>query len=224
MESSIRFLTFGSASNLYFLMEYKWLDVVKRLQAIAQAGLTYAENGYDQERYEQLRQITVEIMADLTHTDTPTVEKLFANETGYQTPKVDVRAVVFEEGKLLMVRETIDGCWTLPGGWADVGLTPAEVAVKEAREESGLEVEPVRLLAVLDKKCHPHPPSPYHTYKIFILCRATGGALGTSHETSDSGFFDRHQLPPLSAKRITASQISLLYEFHDHPGKDVVFD
>jgi ADP-ribose pyrophosphatase YjhB (NUDIX family) len=224
METKTHFLTFGPAYITLYPMEYQWLDVVKRLQAIAQAGLTYAENGYDLERYEQLRQITVEIMADLSGTDTLTVEKLFANETGYQTPKVDVRAVVFEQGRILMVRETIDGCWTLPGGWADIGLTPAEVAVKEAREESGLEVEPVRLLAVLDKKCHPHPPTPYHTYKIFILCRKVGGALGTSYETSDSGFFDRDRLPPLSADRITPSQISLLYEFHDNPAKEAVFD
>lgn len=205
-------------------MEYKWLDVVKRLQAIAQAGITYAVNGYDLERYEQLRQISVEIMADLTDTDFPKVEALFANETGYQTPKVDVRAVVFEEGKILMVRETIDGCWTLPGGWADVGYTPAEVAVKETREEAGLEVEPVRLLAVLDKKCHPHPPSPYHTYKIFIHCRKTGGSLGTSYETSESGFFKRDHLPPLSTERITASQIQLLFSFLDNPTKEAVFD
>jgi ADP-ribose pyrophosphatase YjhB (NUDIX family) len=105
------------------------------------------------------------------------------------------------------VRETIDGNWSVPGGWADVGLTPNEVAVKEVFEESGLVVSPVRLMAVLDKKCHNHPPDMYHIYKIFILCKEVGGMLQQGMETSETGFFGFHELPPLSSPRITVEQL-----------------
>lgn len=202
----------------------KWLAFAKRVQALAQAGLTYAVNAYDAERYEELQAISGQIMQELTGEPPAMIRALFLNETGYQTPKVDVRAVVFAGDKILLVHEKIDNCWSLPGGWADVGYSPAEVAVKETREEAGLEVKPVRLLAVLDKKCHPHPPSLYHTYKIFILCEHTGGALQQGAETQDVRFFDRNYLPPLSEERNTISQIQLLFSFLDDPAKPTVFD
>jgi ADP-ribose pyrophosphatase YjhB (NUDIX family) len=202
-----------------------WLDVAKRIQAIAQAGLTYAENGYDQERYAELQSISLQILQQLTDEPIDKIRQLFTNEVGYQTPKVDVRSVVFEGDKILMVKEKIDGHWSLPGGWADVGYTPNEVAVKEAWEETGLIVEAVRLLAVLDKKMHAHPPSPFYTYKLFILCRATGGALAQeSVETSEVGFFDEHHLPPLSLDRITADQIRLMFKLYRNPAAGVPCD
>ena len=151
-------------------MKYNWLELAKRLQAMAQSGLAYCNNPYDKERYEELRDISADIMASHTDMDGELVKNLFCNETGYQTPKVDIRGVVFQENKILMVREKLDGAWALPGGWADIGFTPGEIAAKEIMEEAGLEVKPIRLLAVYDKKCHPHPPSPYHVYKMFILC------------------------------------------------------
>lgn len=202
----------------------KWLAFAKRVQAIAQAGLTYAVNDYDTERYEELRVISVQIMQELSGEEPQKIKNLFTNESGYQTPKVDVRAVVFQSNKILLVHEKIDNCWSLPGGWADVGYSPAEVAVKETQEEAGLEVKPVRLLAVLDKKNHPHPPSPYHTYKIFILCEATGGSLQQGMETQGVGFFDRTNLPELSTERNTESQVQLLFEYLDNPGKEAYFD
>ncbi|QMU31103.1 NUDIX hydrolase [Adhaeribacter radiodurans] len=202
----------------------KWLAFAKRVQAIAQAGLTYAVNDYDTERYEELRAISVEIMQELSGEDPDKIRALFTNENGYQTPKVDVRAVVFRENKILLVHEKIDNCWSLPGGWADVGYSASEVAVKETREEAGLEVKPIRLLAILDKKHHPHPPSPYHTYKIFILCKAIGGSLQQGMETLDVGFFDRNNLPPLSLERNTDSQVQILFEYLENPEKEVYFD
>lgn len=204
--------------------EHPWLEFAKRVQSLAQSGITYAENSYDLERYQELSEISVQLMGKISDTDIQTVRNLFTNETGYQTPKTDVRAVIFEGGKILMVREKIDNCWSLPGGWADIGFTPAEVAVKETLEEAGLEVKPVKLLAVLDKKCHPHPPSPYHTYKIFILCNRTGGQLRQGSETLDVQFFDRNNLPELSVERGTVSQIQLMFEFLDNPGKEAIFD
>jgi ADP-ribose pyrophosphatase YjhB (NUDIX family) len=202
----------------------KWLAFAKRVQALAQSGLTYAENMYDVERYEELRDISVQIMQELSGEAPERIQALFTNETGYQTPKVDVRAVVFEADKILLVHEKIDNCWSLPGGWADVGYSPAEVAVKETREEAGLEVKAVRLLAVLDKKYHPHPPSPYHTYKLFILCQNIGGTLQQGMETQGVGFFDRHHLPELSVERNTLSQIQLLFSFLDNPHQEPLFD
>lgn len=205
-------------------MKYEWLDIAKKIQSIAQAGLTYSDNKYDVERYEQLREISIKIMTQFTDAEMVKIKELFANETGYQTPKVDVRGVVFKESKILMVKETVDGCWSLPGGWADIGYTPGEIAVKEVKEESGLDVKPVKVLAVLDKKCHPHPPSPYHVYKIFILCDIIGGETSTGMETSEVGFFERDKLPELSVERNTESQMQMMFDFLDNPEKEVIFD
>ncbi len=207
-----------------FLKNYNWLDMAKRLQALAQAGLTFSENKYDIDRYEQIRQLSTEIMRDFTGMDMHTLVDVFASEKGYQTPKVDVRGVVFRDNQILMVRETIDGGWTIPGGWADVGLTPFEVARKEVFEEAGLIVSPVRLLAVLDKKCHNHPPDLYHIYKIFVLCEEKGGTLQGGMETSEVGFFGPDNLPPLSMPRITEDQIRLMFEYKNDPRKPAVCD
>lgn len=204
--------------------QHPWLEYAKRVQALAQAGITYAENAYDLERYQELSEISVQLMSEISGTEVNLVRELFTNETGYQTPKTDVRAVVFQDNKILLVQEKIDNCWSLPGGWSDVGYSPGEVAVKESREEAGLEVGPRRLLAVLDKKCHPHPPSPYHTYKIFILCEVLGGVLQAGAETLDARFFGREELPELSVERGTVSQIRLLFEYLDNPAKEPVFD
>lgn len=132
-------------------MNHQWIEVAKRLQSIAQAGLTYSKSKYELERFEEIRKISAEMMSQYADTQFDKVTDLFANETGYQTPKVDVRAVVFRDNQILMVREESDGCWSLPGGWADIGYSPGENAVKEVREEAGLDVRPIRLLAVLDE-------------------------------------------------------------------------
>lgn len=205
-------------------MKYEWLDLAQELQAIAQTGLTYTKDPYDRERYEQIRELSVRIMSDFTGTDMAVVRELFANEKGYATPKVDVRAVVFQEDRILMVRERMDGAWSLPGGWADIGFTPSEVAVKETREETGYEVRPVRLLAVLDKKRHPHPPSLYYIYKLFIQCEIVGGAAAAGLETSDVRFFAEDELPQLSVERNTASQLSLMFEYGRNPNKPAICD
>ena len=116
----------------------KMLDWAKRLQAIAQNGLAYSKDVYDKERFEAIRKISMEMMSEQSGVDMEQIKDLFANETGYATPKVDIRAIVFQNQKLLMVREKHDGKWSLPGGWADIGLSPKEVAVKEVKEETVL--------------------------------------------------------------------------------------
>lgn len=205
-------------------MSQKWLDWAKQIQSLSQAGLAYSKDVYDLERFELLRRISIEIMTEHTDSNFEMVKKLFANETGYQTPKVDVRGVVFKDSQILMVKETTDGLWSLPGGFGDVGLSPGEVAVKELREETGYEGEPMRLLAVLDKKNHSHPPSPYHIYKLFIQCSITGGQAAAGIETEEVRFFHENDLPPLSLGRITEEQIKLMFEFYHDPKKETVFE
>lgn len=205
-------------------MEPQWLEWAKQLQAIAQAGLTYSKDVFDIERFEMIREMSIEMMEKHTDTSKTVIQDLFANETGYATPKVDVRAVVFHENKILLVKEKSDGGWTLPGGWADIGLTPSEVAVKETKEESGFDVKPLKLLAVVDKRCHPHPPSPYHIYKIFIQCELIGGAPRTGVETSQVDVFDENNLPELSAPRNTKSQVKAAFKHLRNPEEPVYFD
>lgn len=139
-------------------MSNQWLEWAKRIQALSQAGLTFSKDIYDIERYEELRKISVEIMSEYTELGMKRIKNLFANETGYQTPKVDVRGVVFKNEQILMVKESIDDKWALPGGFCDIGLSPTENVVKEIKEESGYDVIPVRLIALLDNNKHSHPP------------------------------------------------------------------
>lgn len=200
------------------------MDWAKQIQAIAQAGLTYSKDIYDIERFEQLRDMSVEMMSEQTGEDKKKIRDLFANETGYQTPKVDIRAVVFKEGRLLLVKERQDKGWSLPGGWADIGFSPTEVAIKEVFEESGFHVKATKLLAVLDKKCHPHPPSPYHVYKIFIACEIIGGEARSGIETSNVAFFHKNELPTLSIDRNTESQIMQMFDQYDNPAEEVQVD
>ncbi|WP_459501174.1 NUDIX hydrolase [Bacillus sp. C1] len=205
-------------------MEAKWIDWVKQIQAIAQAGLTYSKDVYDLERFGQLRDLSVTMMSHYTKTDWEVVEKLFANETGYQTPKVDIRAVVHQGDKLLFVKEKSDGKWALPGGWADVGYTPTEVAAKEVWEETGYKVDHFRLLAVFDKEKHHPSPSAMHVYKIFIGCEIIGGEKQTSIETEAVNFFSEKEIPELSTARNTEWQIKEMFAYVKEKDKKPLLD
>ncbi|SDH19653.1 ADP-ribose pyrophosphatase YjhB, NUDIX family [Planococcus glaciei] len=205
-------------------MSTKWLEWAQRIQSLSQAGLAYSKNVYDLERFEELRDISVEILKEHTEMEMEKIKDLFATDTGYQTPKLDIRGAVFKDGKILMVHEKIDDCWSLPGGFCDIGLSPAENIVKEIKEESGFDVVPMKLLAVLDMKKHPHPPHAFHYYKIFIQCEIVGGNAANGVETQNVEFFEEGKLPPLSINRNTESQIQLLFDFWRDPGKVAVFD
>lgn len=200
--------------------EPQWLAWAKRIQAIAQAGLTYSQSSYDQDRYQALRALSVEIMAshmDLADGDRPRLAELFASDYGYPTPRVDVRAFVVADGRILLVRERVDGRWSIPGGWADVGSSPAEMAVRETAEESGYQVEARRLLAVWVKARHNPSPYPADVYKLVVACDLVGGAAAAGSETLDVGWFAPDHLPELSVGRTTAAQIHRLAELHAHP-------
>lgn len=205
-------------------MSHKWLEWAKELQAISQAGLTFSKDKFDLERYERLRELSVEIMSAYTGVDFEQVRNLFANEKGYQTPKVDVRGVVFCENRILMVRELHDDRWSLPGGFCDIGESPKENVIKEIREEAGYEVEAVKLLALFDSDKHPHPPQPYQYYKVFIQCEIIGGEASLGMETKGIDFFSEDDLPDLSLNRNTITQIKRLFEFLRNPEKPALFD
>lgn len=205
-------------------MKYKWLEWAKRIQSLSQAGLTFSKDVYDMERYEELRKISAEIMEEYTDLEMEKIKDLFTNEKGYQTPKVDVRGVVFSDRKILMVREKIDNKWSLPGGFCDVGLSPSENIVKEIKEESGFDVVPTKLLALLDMNKHPHPPQPYHYYKLFIQCEIIGGKASSGIETKGIGFYAENEIPILSLNRNTDSQINMLFDFLRNPNKDTILD
>jgi ADP-ribose pyrophosphatase YjhB (NUDIX family) len=203
----------------------KWLDWAQRLQAISQTGLTYSTSPFDTERYEAIREIAAELMADGAGvTDVSRIVDLFKGDVGYATPKVDVRAAVFDGDRLLLVREREDGCWTLPGGWADIGSTSSENVIREVREESGYEAAVVKLAAVYDRSRHGQPPIPFYAYKLFFLCRLTGGAPADSVETDGAGFFEEDGIPPLSLTRVTPAQIRHMFDHLRHPEWPTSFD
>jgi ADP-ribose pyrophosphatase YjhB (NUDIX family) len=201
-----------------------WLRWAHALQTIASAGLTYSRDPFDRDRFEQVRRIAAEILARHTDLSLPEAEARLRVEPGYVTPKVDVRAVVLDADRVLLVREIADGRWSLPGGWADVGESPAEVAAREVREEAGLEVRVARLLAALDKRKHPHPTQLAYVYKLFFLCEITGGTLRTSVETPGVDWFRRDALPSLSLDRVLPSQVERMFALRDHPGLPPDFD
>ncbi len=206
-------------------MDPSWLRWARGLQAIAQNGLTYATDVYDQERYQAVREVAAEMIAARAGTDRESVLDLFAKETGYATPKVDVRGAVFRDDGILLVREASDGRWSLPGGWADVNDSPSENIVREIAEESGFETRVRKLAAVLDRGRHPHVPAePYHVYKMFFICEITGGALKPNHEILDIGFFRADNLPDLSLDRVLPAQIERMFDHVRQPDLPTEFD
>lgn len=202
------------------------LIIAARIRALSQTGLVYSgDNQYDKDRYSELLELSHKITAIVSGNSLDEIRTCFPPEDDYVTPKVDIRAVVFnDKNEILMVKEKADGKWSLPGGWADVGFTPKEIAVKEVKEETGLDVVAERLLAVSDKKCHPHPPAMHYAYKIFILCKIIGGNFTTAFDISDKGFFRQDQLPPLSEERVVKEQVDLMFDYLNDPDKKAIVD
>ena len=190
------------------------ITLAKRIQALAENGQHYSESDYDLDRYREMDKISRQMLGLFTQMDIKQIDAIIPENNGYRTPKVDVRAVIFnKEGEILMVKEMADNNWSLPGGWADVGFTPAEIAEKETFEEAGMKVKAQRILAVLDKKCWDHPEDLYYAYKIFIECESLDSTLKTGYETSEAGFFGLDKLPELSEPRNTREQIKLMFDF-----------
>jgi ADP-ribose pyrophosphatase YjhB (NUDIX family) len=208
-------------------IEPNWLTWARELQAISQTGLTFTRDPFDRERYGRLRELASEILSAHTGTPSDRIVDLFAEQVGYATPKVEVRAAVFDENnRILMVRETLDdGRWTFPGGFADVNTTPAENTVREVREESGYEVAVTKLAAVWDRTRQGHPPGMFSSFKMFFICDLEGGAPATSIETSEVRWFAESNLPTdLSVGRVLPSQIKRMFEHRRQPTLPTDFD
>ncbi len=201
----------------------QWLQWAMELQSLGQAGVAYANNAFDEERYVRIREIAAEMMAAGSGLPQARVMDLFCNEVGYQTPKLDTRTAIVQEDKILLVQES-DGLWTLPGGWADVGLTTRENAAKETLEEAGLVTRPLRLIALLDRSHNNPGASPYSIQKAFVLSEVISGAFSPNPETLDSGFFSQDALPPLAEQKTTRAQIAMCLEAAKAEHWETVFD
>ncbi|KQL58399.1 MULTISPECIES: NUDIX hydrolase [Bacillaceae] len=205
-------------------MEPKWLLWAKQIQGIAQSGRAFSKDPYDQERYKELLDLSADILATYGDVDTEIVKALFARESGYQTPKVDVRGVVFQHEKILLVREKAEQKWSLPGGFCDVGLSAKENVEKEIVEEAGFRTKASELLALYDMQKHGHPPQPFHYYKVFLQCDIINGIATKGLETDQVMFFSKNELPELSANRNTEEQILSMFSFMNEPNQPPYFD
>ena len=199
------------------MIEYEqWHKWALELQALAQAGLYYGSNIYDRERYERILDISAEIVSAHTETPLAAARDMFCRDTGYLTPKLDTRAAVFRDDRILLVQEA-SGKWALPGGWVETNCSILENAVKEVREEAGLEVSARRLIAVMDRDKHNERIFPRKIIIHFVLCEATGGSFHENSETVRTGYFPLDALPsPLALEKTTEEQIRLCFDaYHD---------
>ncbi len=201
-----------------------WLEIAKRINSIAQTGLTFTKDKFDKERYSELLNLSITILYNITEIDTKKLDFVFNRDIGYQTPKVGIRAVVFRDNKILLVKEKMDGRWSLPGGYADTGMLPSEIAINEVKEESGFDVKPIKILGLIDYNKHQEKPFPFDVYQIFMECEITGGEAQTGIETSDVGFFEITDLPELSVRRVTKKQILQMYELYKDKELKPIFD
>ena len=192
----------------------KIINLIKRNISLCDLGYLYAHNGYDNERYQELKDINLELLELLTTSNLKELCNFYLPIKEYPTPKIEVRGLLFDENdNILMVEEKLDkGKWSIPGGWADIGFSPKEMIIKEMTEETGLDIKVTKVLAILDKKFYGHPEEPFYTYKIVFLCEKLGGNLKNTFDIEDVKFFPLSSLPPLSEARILKEQIDLLYK------------
>lgn len=201
----------------------QWLDWAKELQFIAQSALAYCKDSFDIERFQRIREISAEILSTYSGLSVEKVKGLFCNENGFQTPKLDTRAAIFDDGKILLVHET-NGTWSLPGGWVDALETIKSNTQKEVKEEAGLEVTASRLIAVQDRNKHNDPPYAYNVCKVFVLCEKLGGEFTANIETTETAYFALDELPVLAEEKTSKEQIAMCFEAYKNPDWQVKFD
>jgi ADP-ribose pyrophosphatase YjhB (NUDIX family) len=201
------------------------LEDVKRMKVLADLGLLYHTNEYDRDRYQELQEISYRMLSMLSGHSLEELKVSLPLAQEYPTAKVDLRGLLLsQDNKILLVREGSDGRWAMPGGWADIGFSPAEGITKEFKEETGLDVVPLRLLALIDKKMHPHPTEQFYIYKLVFLCKAVSGQLLKGFDVLDVAYFSIDELPELSEDRNLKSQIELVYQKALSGDRDVYFD
>ena len=201
----------------------KWLQWAVELQSLAQAGLFYGKDAFDKERYERIREISAEMISLKSEIPLEKVKDLFCNDVGYQTPKIDTRAAIFKDDKILLVREK-NGTWSLPGGWVDVNVSVKENTIKEVKEEAGLDVSANLVIAVQDREKHNLPIYAYKVCKIFILCSVIGGHFEANTETTESRYFALNELPPLATEKNNEEQIAMCFEAYHNESWQTRFD
>jgi len=200
-------------------------EKIKRIQALAEIGLEYSDISFDIERYEELREISLELLEKITNIPIQKIVPVIEEKNGYKTPKVDVRAVVFNEhNEILLIQEKVDQKWAMPGGWSDISYSPGEVAVKECFEEAGLKVKAKRLLAVMDKQKQNMPPAFEYVYKIFLLCEKQDNTIAVGSETINVGWFNEQNLPDLSTPRNTIKQLNMMFQYQRGELEEPYFD
>ena len=202
----------------------KWLEWARRLQAISQSGIHFSHNDFDLERFEKIQGISAEILQ--SYSDIPEEDWLqeFKLQKGYATPKVAVRAAVFSDHHILLVKEMMDGKWSMPGGWADLNDPPSKMIEREVLEESGYIVQAKKLISVHESNHDMLPLEYWHSYKLVFLCDLIGGESHTSIETTDVNFFPIDNIPELSPSRLTMSEIHEAFHYLDNPNESTFFD
>lgn len=202
----------------------KWLKWAIEIQSLAQAGLAYTQNVYDIERYERLREISAEMIEEKSNISLEKVKYLFCNETGYQTPKIDTRAVIIKDNKILLTHES-NGTWSLPGGWCDVLESVKSNTIKEVKEETGLDVEAVKIIAIQDRNKHNKPVYAYGVCKVFVLCNVVGGEFVENIETTEIKYFLLNEIPTnLAEEKTNKEQIEMAFKAYNTPDWQVQFD
>jgi ADP-ribose pyrophosphatase YjhB (NUDIX family) len=201
----------------------KWIDWAREIFSLSQSGLTYSGNEYDIERYKRLQAITAEMIASESEITKESALDSFSMQAGYITPKVDVRGAVVRDGKILLIQERADGKWAMPGGWADLGNSPASVAEREVWEESGFRVKAEKVVAVIDAN-RIEPFEFYHAYKLIFLCKLLDGEPRISYETLAVDFFDPNDLPPLSSYRTNEDMVQEVFAHIQDPTRPTAFD
>jgi ADP-ribose pyrophosphatase YjhB (NUDIX family) len=201
----------------------RWLEWAREIQALAQTGYEFARDDYQKDRCRRLMEIAAEMVSENSNLEFITVATAFKNQLGYATPKVDVRAAVFDQGRLLLVREVEDGAWTMPGGWADVGEMPSRAAEREVWEEAGFRVRARKVIGVYDAN-RIAPLQLFHAFKVVFLCDLIDGQARPSRETSEVGFFSREEIPPeLSGERTRPRHIEDAFAALQDPSLPAVF-
>lgn len=200
-----------------------WLQWAVELQSLSQAGLFYGKDKFDIERYERIREIAAEMISFKSEIPIDKVKDLFCNEMGYQTPKLDTRAAIFQDGKILLVKEN-NGTWSLPGGWVDVDVSVKENVIKEVKEEAGLDVTADFVIAVQDREKHNLPVYAYKICKIFVMCSVVGGSFQSNNETVESQYFGMDELPLLAEEKNNVEQIKMCFDAYHAEHWETMFD
>ena len=204
-------------------MTDKLVDWAMRLQSLAQAGLTYGKDNFELERYQEIRDISAEMMAEKAGLPIEKVKNLFCNEIGYQTPKIATRAAIFKDNKMLLVQES-DGLWSIPGGWCEVNLSVKENVIKEIKEEAGIDITVEKLIAIHDSNKHYKGMYPYGISTVFFLCKPTGGTFKENDETIASDYFALDDLPELSEDKGSREQVEMWFKAYQDPYWEAEFE